>query len=364
MFKRMSLQMRVVFPVMLVLIVICVTLTVGIYNASKAEIVSYTGDFVMAEDSEYNDSDIGVEISVEDGSDIIVGVLAESLWIMVICIVVGSVSVWLIVKLALKPVSKLSNQISQVNEHQLSHPVTVPESKDEIADLAISFNRMLGRLNSSFEAQKRFSATAAHELKTPLSSIITNVEVLELDEQPTYEDCLETITLVKDNATRMEHLVLDLLHTYSTGEIQKKEACNLREICEKNCEIQKAIDRKGISYEIIGEGIVQGDALLLERAVGNLISNAFRYNHVNGSVKIHLSDKNLCISDTGIGIPEKQIKRIFEPFYRVDVSRSRILGGSGLGLSITKQILDNHKADIFVYSQEGQGTDIQIYFQE
>lgn len=364
MFKRMSIQMRVILPVALILIVICVTLTVGIYSASKVATVSYTGDFVLPEDSAYNGEDIGVEIIVEDGANVVMSILAKSLWLMLGCIVLGVASVWLVVKLALRPVMELSRQISQVNERQLNCPVTVPESKDEIAELAVSFNRMLSHLNSSFEAQKRFSATAAHELKTPLSSIIANVEVLDLDKHPTYEECLETITLVKDSAARMEHLVLDLLHTYSTGEIRKKEACNLREICEKNCEAQAQFDQKGISYEITGELSVQGDPLLLDRAVGNLISNAFRYNRAKGSVRIRLADKRLRITDTGIGIPEEHLERIFEPFYRVDVSRSRILGGSGLGLSITKQIFDNHNADIIIDSQTDKGTDIQIFFEE
>ena len=364
MFKRMSIRMRVILPVVLILVMICVTLTVGIYGASKAETMSYTGDFVVPEDSEYNGEDIGVEIIVEDGSNVVLGILVKSLWLMLGCIVFGIASVWLVVKLALQPVSKLSRQISQINERQLNCPVTVPESKDEIAELAVSFNRMLSHLNTSFEAQKRFSATAAHELKTPLSSIITNVEVLELDEHPTYEECLETITMVKDSATRMEHLVLDLLHTYSTGEIRKKEICNLREICEKNCEVQAQLDRKGVSYEITGELSVQGDPLLLDRAVGNLISNAFRYNRADGSIKIRLADKRLRITDTGIGIPEEHLERIFEPFYRVDISRSRMLGGSGLGLSITKQIFDNHNADIIIDSHPNEGTDIQIFFEE
>lgn len=364
MFKRMSIRMRIILPVVLVLIMICITLTVGIYNASSAEMVTYTGDFMLPADSELSGDDIAVEIFVDDGADIIQGVLLESLWLMLICIVVGAVCVWFVVKVALRPVSELSNQIAHINEQQLSHPVTVPASKDEIAELAVSFNRMLGRLNSSFEAQKRFSATAAHELKTPLSSIITNVEVLELDEHPTYEECLETITLVKDSAVRMEHLVLDLLNSYSTGEVRKKETCDLREMCEKNCRVQAEIDRKGVTYKITGELSVQGDPLLLERAIGNLISNAFRYNRANGSLKICLSEKRLRITDTGIGIPEEHLDHIFEPFYRVDISRSRILGGSGLGLSITKQILDNHNAEIIIDSQPDKGTDIQVFFEE
>lgn len=371
MFKRMSIRMRVTLLVALVLIFICTALTVGIYglttikySSSEAGMMNYVG-VMPSTDGESIDTteNIEVEISVTDPSAVIMGVLVEALWIMLLCILIGIFAVWFVVKLALRPVTELSCQIAKINEQRLSHSVTVPPSKDELSELAVSFNNMLARLNFSFDAQKRFSATAAHELKTPLSSIITNVEVLELDEHPSYEECMETIMLVKENASRMEHLVLDLLHTYSAGEKLKKEACNLREICDKNCKAQAELDHKNVTYKVSGELTIQGEPLLIERAIANLISNAFRYNHVNGSVFIQMSGNKLTISDTGIGISEEHLERIFEPFYRVDISRSRVLGGSGLGLSIVKQILDSHNAQITISSQPEKGTDIQISFE-
>lgn len=363
MFKRMSVRMRVTLSVALVLVIVCLILTIGLYRVSSSKMVYFVAGFGLTEDSElYSENFAGRKVIMADCSLVIKEILRKSLFIMLGCIIVGIAGIWILVKLALHPVSDLSNRIADINAQKLSRPLPVPASGDEIAKLTDSFNRMLERLNASFEAQKRFSATAAHELKTPLSSIITNVEVLELDEHPSYEECLETINLVKESAFRMEQLVLDLLNTYSNGTVLKKEACDVRAICEKNCKVQAGLDRKGVTFEICGELSVQGDSFLLDRAIGNLISNAFRYNRANGNVTIQLSKGILQIKDTGIGIPKPDLKRIFEPFYRVDVSRSRTLGGSGLGLSITKQIFDNHNAAVQVTSQPEIGTTVAVYF--
>lgn len=363
MFKRMSIRMRVILPAALVLVIVCLILTIGIYSISSGQMISYMGEFEVAENNEpHVGNSIGREVLMADSSGVVEGILKKALWIMLVCIVFGIAGIWILVKLALSPVSDLSRQIADVNEQKLNRPLRMPSSKDEIAELTASFNRMLEKLNASFEAQRQFSATAAHELKTPLSSIITNVEVLELDENPSYEECLETIMLVKENAFRMEQLVMDLLNTYSVNAVVKNEVCDVRSICEKNCKAQAELDQKGIVFKIHGNLSIQGDPLLLDRAIGNLISNAFRYNREKGRVTIQLFENTLLISDTGIGIQETDLNRIFEPFYRADISRSRELGGSGLGLSIAKQIFDNHGATVQITSEPTIGTKVTVHF--
>lgn len=391
MLKRISIRAKVVLAAVMVLTVVCVTITVGIVSVSRGRLLVYdvertessgemgrvvedgsttifsgnidqSKDFSESEDEEKQEF-VMTENLIAEASGVMTGIMIDAFWIMLVSLLVGTAAIWLIVGKALRPLTRFSEAISEIDEKKLNQPLELPKSQDEVADMTKSFNCMLERLNHSFEVQKRFSATAAHELKTPISSIISNVEVLELDEHPSCDEYQETIAVVKENAFRMEQLVLDLLTSYSTGMVLKKEACNLRTICEKCCKACSEADRNGIVYEITGEQTVEGDSLLLERAVGNLISNAFRYNHPGGTVTVDMGENQLTVSDTGVGIPEEDLEKIFEPFYRVDMSRSRELGGSGLGLAIVKNILDAHNANIAVDSIEGEGTIFTIHFE-
>ena len=316
---------------------------------------------VEDDDTENIDPAAG-DVMVANASQIVRVVLVKSLILMTALVVVGLAGIWFAIRKGLQPVAKLSRDIAEIDEKSLDTLLPIPDSKDEIAELTNSFNHMLMRLNGSFEAQKRFSATAAHELKTPLAAIISNVEVLELDDIPDYDECLETISVVRDNALRMENLIQDLLRAYSNGCEHKNETCDLREMCEKSGEVCLKQDDKRITFEVEGELNVSGDPLLLERAVSNLIANAFRYNRKEGSVKVLLNEDSLIVKDTGVGIPEKDLDKILEPFYCVNKSRSRELGGSGLGLSIAKQILDDHQAVLSISSECGVGTEVTVYF--
>lgn len=367
MFRKMSIRTRVTLYAAIVLVVVSVVITFGILGVSHGKVITYAGTEYFRSGSMDGQGEIGTEstgqnIFITDTGDILTGVFLDSLWIMAVSIFIGIIFISFAVKHALHPISELSQTISDIDEKKLNKPLPLPLSKDEIAELTKSFNRMMAGLNCSFEAQKHFSATAAHELKTPLSSIIANVEVLELDEKPSYEECLETIAIVKENAIRMEQLVLDLLTTYTNEWKMKTEICDIRKSCEKSCAAYKKRDNNNITATIDGTLTVQGDSGMLDRVVDNLIGNAFRYNRPNGCIKIILGANSLMIKDTGIGIPTKDLDKIFEPFYRVDISRARLLGGSGLGLSIVKAILDAHQASIAVESEENKGTTFIIHF--
>ena len=369
MFKRMSIQTRVVLSTAAVLAIVCIAITVGIMTASRSEIIATLEINGIVSDSKQTAQGIlhggtktGDYTFQIDALGIMTGVLKKSLLIMTVAILVGIIAVCFLVKQALRPVSQLCQTISKIDEKKLNQPLPVPPSKDEIAELTKSFNRMMARLNHSFEAQKQFSATAAHELKTPLSAILTNIDVLELDQHPAYAECLDTIAVAKENASRMKRLIQDLLQTYSSNLVSKKDPCDLEKICQKCCILYSETDKNAVAFSIEGSGIVEGDPLLLERAIGNLIGNAFRYNRPGGTVRITLTEETMTIRDTGSGIKESDLGRIFEPFYRADISRSRNSGGSGLGLSIAKNIFDAHNADISVESKVNEGTVFIVRF--
>ncbi|NLO87652.1 MAG: HAMP domain-containing protein [Firmicutes bacterium] len=269
---------------------------------------------------------------------------------------IGAGAAWFLARQAIRPVSELSRRIESIDVNNLAEPVPVPGSRDEVARLARSFNNLLGKLHDAFEAQKRFVQNAAHELKTPVTAILANIEVLELDEEPSIEDCREAIRAIKENAWRMSALVEDLL----MFNVQCREFCarfSFRQLVEEiRAELATESDKRGIVFAVSGDTELVGNRALLKRAFRNIIHNSIRYNRDGGRIDISCRDGQIVVADTGIGIPAPHVDKVFEPFYCVDASRSRQLGGSGLGLALAKQIFDQHKYKVEVRSAEAQGT--------
>lgn len=290
------------------------------------------------------------------------GFALQSILFMIAITGIGTISTWFVTGKALKPVTALSRVIEDVDENNLSTQIPVPHSKDEVARLTHSFNNMLTKIRMAFESQKRFSQNAAHELKTPLSAILANIEVMEIDEaSASIEECKEILHIVKQNAERMTTLITDLLVLNAAEKHMEVNCFSIRDlllaILDDN---DKDIQKKNIRVSIDGEKEVNGNRFMLERAFSNIIQNAIRYNHDNGAITIRCSESGITISDTGIGIPYDKLPHIFEPFYCADASRSRALGGSGLGLAITKEIFDKHSIKIDVASGENTGTTITV----
>ena len=275
-------------------------------------------------------------------------------------IILGTLTAYLISGQALKPIKSLAKQVEEVGVNNLSKQLKQPNSGDEVARLTHSFNNMLEKLSHSFEMQKLFAQNAAHELKTPLASMRANIEILKLDNEPTVEECLEVLDAVATDTEQLIGLVEGLL-SFNNERKTKDEIFDIRTlfigIIDK---LESEIVSKKLQIEITGVGEWNGDKTLLEQAFFNLVHNAIRYNTDNGQVKITLAENRIIIDDTGIGIPFKDLKQIFNPFYCVDSSRSKDLGGNGLGLAITKNILEQHAIDIRIFSKVGKGTKILI----
>lgn len=278
---------------------------------------------------------------------------------MAVAALVGIVCSWHFTRRALKPLSQLSSRLENTDVNNLPQSIPLPAGRDEVYRLAQSFNTMLAKVSAAIEGQKRFVQNAAHELKTPVTAIIANIEVLELDEDPGIEDYKQVVGATRENAARMHTLVDDLLMV----NIQSREEnswFSFSEITDFLDQLSRDIAEKKLEVTVEGDVDICGNKALLRRAFHNLVLNAVRYNKEGGRIEIRCREKEITISDTGIGIPADKADKIFEPFYCVDPSRSRKLGGSGLGLAIVKQIFHQHKIRVEVKSREKQGTTFTI----
>jgi len=285
--------------------------------------------------------------------------------VAVIFIVVGAILAYIISKQTLKPIKLLADKIENIDANNLDTPIEPPKANDELSSLTRSFNNMLVKLNSSFNNHKLFAQNAAHELKTPLASIMTNIEVLQLDDEPSTEEYKEVIGVVKDSTARLIELVEGLLSVNNAIDETRWQTLNVSEIFEAIIDnLKDEIERKRLAVDLSGECHIRGDKILLERAFLNLLNNAVRYNIENGTIKIRLEKNEITIEDSGIGIPKENLENIFEPFYCVDSSRSKNLGGHGLGMTIAKNIFDMHMIKISVSSEAGKGTKIILKLNE
>ena len=284
-------------------------------------------------------------------------------------LILGTGATWLMAGHVLKPLKELSSAIEEIGGNDLSNRVEIQGRQDEIGRLARSFNHMMDKVSASFERQKRFSASAAHELKTPLATILVNLEVLELDGKTSPDRMEKVLAIVKANTERMIRLVEDLMRLTSDKDHGMEEEVELSEVFAITLyELSPLIRKKDltISIENTPDVSLTGNRVMLYRVMSNLLENAAKYNREHGSISIVTGREDngvtVKIADTGIGIPEDALPHIFEPFYRVDQSRSRAVGGAGLGLPLVKDIVEKHGGEVAVKSEAGEGTTFILRF--
>lgn len=254
----------------------------------------------------------------------------------------------------LKPLQKMAKQVAQLDASSLAQrlPRTKNEST-ELKDFRLAFNRLLQRLERAFLSQKRFSHNVAHELKTPLAAMTLELDLMEADSQD--EKQLETLKELQIQTHALSEIVSGLLSLHDKLERLDVETLALKEIFEGILkDYKEAIAEKQIHIELQGQMKVQANRTLFIRALSNLVQNAIRYNCSQGHIHIILSADSCRISNSGAQIKEDEREAIFEPFYCCDPSRSKAAGGYGLGLSITKHILESfhYEIQVEVPSQE------------
>jgi len=276
-------------------------------------------------------------------------------------VLIGTLLSYILAGQALKSLKTFTSKIAEIDENNLSDQIVMPSSRDEVSKLTESFNHMLEKLDSAFASKKLFAANAAHELKTPLTNILTNIEVMQMEDMPSITDYEEIVGITKENVERLTILVQELLCFNSELDKDNFESVSTERLFEKILtDLSLGINEKNIKTSISGNTVINGDKNLLERAFFNLVQNAIKYNKEDGEIRIKSCAGKITIEDTGIGISADNLPQIFDPFYCADKSRSRELGGVGLGLSITKQILNKHNMKITVSSQPEKGTKIIV----
>ena len=312
--------------------------------------------------------------------------LLRSVIATTIIILLSSVCTYFLTKKALTPLQKLTSEVSQIQAQNLSTQLEVPNSKDEIAQLTSSFNEMLTRLDNAFSTQKQFSANAAHELRTPLAVLQTNLEVFEKKQEPEMIEYRQLFTMIKEQTARLSQLVGTLLDMTNLKSVPRTDHVSLEELVDEVfCDLDPVAEKAGISIHFddsssqdlytdvhtpdasaLNNNIlnITGSYVLLYRAVYNLVENAIKYNRPNGSVTVSVKEKNgqamILVKDTGIGISPENQKKIFDPFFRVDKSRSRAMGGAGLGLALVDSIAKEHGGTVKVLESSETGSTIAL----
>lgn len=312
--------------------------------------------------------------------------LLRSVIATTIIILLSSVCTYFLTKKTLTPLQKLTSEVSQIQAQNLSTQLAVPNSKDEIAQLTSSFNEMLARLDNAFSTQKQFSANAAHELRTPLAVLQTNLEVFEKKQEPEMIEYRQLFTMIKEQTARLSQLVGTLLDMTNLKSVPRTDQVMLEELVDEVfCDLDPVAEKAGISIHfddsssqdwhtdvhtpdasVLNNNIrnITGSYVLLYRAVYNLVENAIKYNRPNGSVTVSVKEKNgqamILVKDTGIGISPENQKKIFDPFFRVDKSRSRAMGGAGLGLALVDSIAREHGGSVKVLESNEKGSIIAL----
>jgi signal transduction histidine kinase len=295
------------------------------------------------------------------------GFSLQSVIVLIAIVIFGlGVTYWIMGR-ALRPLTVLSETIHDINEHNLSKPIEENIAKDEVGSITASFNSMLDRLKNSFEQQKSFSASAAHELKTPLATMKTSLQVLRLDDLPSADDYKDTILVMEQNVDRLICIVSDLLLLSSQGKTELDDEISLRTLfCEIAEELKEAIQRKNLCCILPqNDCLITGNRMLLRSAFYNLFENAVKYNKDGGTVEAKLQNTldgkiSVLICDTGIGMTEEDAVRAFEPFFRADHSRLQQIPGNGLGMPIIQTIIERHGGEILLESKINIGTKVIV----
>ena len=373
--KRMSLQWRLTCIITLYIAVICGCLTMFVYK-NGVHYMDSLQETVDAQGDDNGDRPDEIYISIpedkwdEFANDFSVQVYnnkadykRDSLIISALLALLGGVATYFISGKALKPISEFSDKIEKVQAQNLADSRIEENKVKELNQLSISYNKMLERLSDAFEIQRQFTANAAHELRTPLSLMQVQLDLYNSARHPGSDtDTEQTIKMVTEQNDRLSKMVKTLLDMSELQTVGRDEVIIVDALVDEVlADLEPLAQEKNI--KLIGECkdiTMIGSDILIYRLVYNLVENAIKYNHPGGQVTVtaYREEANvyLSVEDTGNGIPEELRERVFEPFFRVDKSRSRELGGVGLGLALVREIVRVHDGSIAVRSNPSGGT--------
>lgn len=370
--KRLSIRLRFTIITTLLTTLCCVVLNILIMNSAimkldnlKAAALDFSGK---------DNQDITIELGMSDLFPDIVNTIAETkhdftiqaVIFTILIVIIGALLSWFFSGAALKPVRDLSRIIAETTENNLTKEIEVAKANDEISLLTESFNKMKLKLNDAFQSQKQFTANAAHELRTPLAVMMTNLEVFIKKQNKTEKEYNEYLISSQKQINRLNKLVNSLLELLSMHTAQLNDEIEIVSLTDEIiCDLDSVAQNNNVSIEFNpkSDSIIlknKGNEVLIYRAIYNIIENAIKYNTENGRVNVTISEENeksvIRVQDNGKGISKEEQKKIFEPFYRVDKSRSRSLGGYGIGLSMVSEIMVIHGGAIELEKSDENGS--------
>lgn len=379
--KRMSLQWRLTCITTLCIAIICGCLTMFVYK-NGVHYIDSLKDAVESQGDEKGNKSDEIYISIPDdkwdefADEFSVQVYnnkadykRNSLIITVLLALLGGVVTYFISGHALRPIREFSDKIEEVQAQNLSDSRIEENNVKELNQLGISYNKMLERLSEAFEIQRQFTANAAHELRTPLALMQVQLDLYNSASHPGNDaDTLQTIKMVTEQNDKLNRMVKTLLDMSELQSVGRDDKIILDAIVEEVlADLEPLAVEKNI--KLIGkceDATMIGSDILIYRLVYNLVENAIKYNHPLGQVTVTAYQRNkrvyLSVEDTGSGIPKELRERVFEPFFRVDKSRSRELGGVGLGLALVREIVRVHDGSICIKSGKTGGTIFEVTF--
>ena len=372
--KRLSLQWRITLMSVLLIGVTCVAMNLllcssGVYYMDTIADNLQGGDTVILNDGGAASFDPQLIAPDEDLTIIVDGVQGRfrtTNWYITAAItLLSGILAYFVSGRALKPLRSFTSQVEQVQLNNLADMRIDEDAISEFRQLSRSFNQMLERLNNAFSAQRQFTGNAAHELRTPLALMQAQLELFSAEHPDVRPETAEFLTLLREQTERLIQMTRTLLEMSNLQQVARNERIQLAPMIEEIfTDLAPISDKLGVTLTAEGDGIMTGSDALIYRLIFNLTENAVKYNRPGGSVRVSVTQELekllLRVSDTGCGIPEVYQCSIFQPFFRVDKSRSREYGGAGLGLSLVWEIANLHGGSVWVEKSSEKGTTIAV----
>ena len=372
--KKLSLQWRITLMTALLIGATCILMNVLIGYSGRRymdSIGSYIMGYGDADRAEPDFFDPKREKLDQDLTIVIHGAqesyVATNWYITAAVTLLGGVFAYFLSGHALKPLRTFTARAEKVQPNNLTDMKITEDVLPEFRQFSGSFNQMLERLDEGFTAQRQFTGNAAHELRTPLSLMQAQLELFSAEHPEVLPETADFLRLLREQTERMTQMTKTLLEMSDLKTVSCTDRIELAPMVEEIfADLVPLADRNGIILESTGEGVMIGSDTLIYRMLFNLAENSIRYNRPNGTVRIAITDEKnrlvIRVADTGCGIPEKYRERIFQPFFRVDKSRSRENGGVGLGLSLVWEIVTLHGGEIRVEESSEKGTTVAVKF--
>ena len=372
--KRISLQWRITLMTVLLIGVTCVVMNLllcssGVYYMDTIVDSLQGGGTVIL--NEEGTASFDPQLIVPNGELTIVvdgaqGRFRTTNWYITAAVtLLSGILAYFVSGRALKPLRSFASQVEMVQMTNLADMKIDEDVLPEFKQLSRSFNQMLERLNTVFAAQRQFTGNAAHELRTPLALMQAQLELFSAEHPAVLPETAEFLTLLREQTERLTQMTRTLLEMSNLQQVARNERIQLAPMIEEIfTDLAPLSDKRGVTLTAEGDGIMTGSDALIYRLIFNLTENAVKYNRQGGSVRVSVTQEPekllLRVSDTGCGIPEEYQRSIFQPFFRVDKSRSREYGGAGLGLSLVWEIADLHGGSVWVEESSDKGTTIAV----